>query len=284
MDMKHSPQTINDRNRKGAVMTQYFTRTGIEIDPNGDDVRRVTRETANSKTVHRIVTCPKCNGSGTYHFFIYNADGKCFKCHGHGTVVRKDRVYTAEKNAHLDALAEKREAKQLAKINAENAKIEAQRAVVFEQFKTDNADLFAKYAKLDKANSFIADVMFKAWRNAELSQRQLESVEAAIDRALDEQAQSANAVDVIEGRIEITGVIVSTKHQFTAYGDQFKMLVLDDRGFKVWGTIPSSLMMPIDELRNERVTFTATVERSSDDSKFGFYKRPTKAALEAWAA
>jgi hypothetical protein len=42
--------------------------------------------------------------------------------------------------------------------------------------------------------------------------------------------------------------------------------------------------MPIDELRNERVTFTATVERSSDDSKFGFYKRPTKAALEAWAA
>ena len=34
----------------------------------------------------------------------------------------------------------------------------------------------------------------------------------------------------------IVGTVISTKHQFTAYGDSFRMLVLDDRGFKVFGS------------------------------------------------
>jgi hypothetical protein len=94
------------------------------------------------------------------------------------------------------------------------------------------------------------------------------------------------------------------------------MLVKDDRGFKVWGSIPSCLQLfdievseeieadHVERIRNnghdvkhvdgkwilttqqqrsldkgDRVRFTATVTPSNDDAKFGFYKRPTKAEL-----
>lgn len=77
------------------------------------------------------------------------------------------------------------------------------------------------------------------------------------------------------GRIVITGEVVSLKTVESDYGTQFKMLVRDDRGFKVYGTEPSS----INPGKGERVTFTARVERSKDDDYFGFFSRPTKAAI-----
>lgn len=75
------------------------------------------------------------------------------------------------------------------------------------------------------------------------------------------------------GRVAITGDVLTTKLQEGYYGDTWKMLIKDDRGFKVWGSIPSSL----DVSRGDRVTFMAAVEPSEDDEKFGFFKRPTKA-------
>lgn len=96
------------------------------------------------------------------------------------------------------------------------------------------------------------------------------------------------------------------------------MLVKDDRGFKVWGSVPGNLQLfdsqeieqltdddDLDHLRHigwtiirdlvnglhivkeiqrsikkgDRVAFNATLSRSDDDSKFGFYKRPTKSQL-----
>ena len=98
------------------------------------------------------------------------------------------------------------------------------------------------------------------------------------------------------------------------------MLVRSDDGYKVWGSVPSSLswneIEQTDELgddddieslkriheervterngkhyltwstqralaKGDRVTFRANVEPSNDDAKFGFYKRPTKASFLA---
>jgi len=95
---------------------------------------------------------------------------------------------------------------------------------------------------------------------------------AAAQRAA-EQAELDAAEPCPTGRVEITGEILATKLQESYYGDTWKMLVKDDRGFKVWGSIPSSLHAS----RGARVTFMAAVEPSRDDDKFGFYKRPTKA-------
>jgi hypothetical protein len=88
--------------------------------------------------------------------------------------------------------------------------------------------------------------------------------------------------DAPEGRVVITGTVLAFKWQESLYGDTLKMLVQDDRGFRVWGSVPSSL----DAERESRITFTATVTASDNDAKFGFFKRPTKAAVvtEAIAA
>jgi hypothetical protein len=79
-----------------------------------------------------------------------------------------------------------------------------------------------------------------------------------------------------EGRVVITGTVLAFKVQESMYGDVLKMLVQDDRGFRVWGSVPSSLD---DAERESRITFTATVTASDKDAKFGFFKRPAKAAV-----
>ena len=91
-------------------------------------------------------------------------------------------------------------------------------------------------------------------------------------------------IPVPEGRQQVSGEVVSVKtedNRYARYGPAtVKMLVRDDRGFKVWSTAPSSLL---DEpsLKGRRVTFTASLTRSGDDEHFGFGKRPTKASFLA---
>ena len=82
--------------------------------------------------------------------------------------------------------------------------------------------------------------------------------------------------DAPEGRVVITGTVLAFKRQESMYGDVLKMLVQDDRGFRVWGSVPLSLE---DAERESRITFTATVTASDKDAKFGFFKRPAKAAV-----
>jgi hypothetical protein len=109
-------------------------------------------------------------------------------------------------------------------------------------------------------------------------------------------------VDVIEGRYEMTGTMVSIKWQEAVYYrgiDTAKMLVLVDAEggqYKVWGTMPEHLVDLTMELRDRdaeeceglkeivrrahpRIRFTATVRGTDDDPSFGFFKRPTKASL-----
>ena len=87
--------------------------------------------------------------------------------------------------------------------------------------------------------------------------------------------------DAPEGRIVITGIVLAFKLQSSQFGDTLKMLVQDDRGFRVWGSVPKSLD---DAERENRITFTATVTASDRDAKFGFFKRPTKAEILEEAA
>jgi len=102
----------------------------------------------------------------------------------------------------------------------------------------------------------------------------------AQEKAEDERAKSDAAheagEDAPERRIVITGTVLAFKWQSSHFGDVLKMLVQDDRGFRVWGSAPKSLD---DAERESRVTFTATVTASDKDAKFGFFKRPTKAEI-----
>jgi hypothetical protein len=111
-------------------------------------------------------------------------------------------------------------------------------------------------------------------------------------REAERTAEWEAAADCPAGRVEVSGVIISTDLRDNAFGSQWKMLVRDDSGFKVWGSIPNKLMEQTEtfinhqffsvekDLKGKRVSFTAAVEPSKDDQKFGFFKRPTKAKLE----
>ena len=54
------------------------------------------------------------------------------------------------------------------------------------------------------------------------------------------------------------------------------MLFKDERGFKLWGSVPSKLK-DLDTLQGAKVSFNALVSRSKDAAHFGFFKKPTKA-------
>lgn len=106
----------------------------------------------------------------------------------------------------------------------------------------------------------------------------------AREAAREEKTQAlVDVAPLAEGRRPITGRVVSTKWQASDFGETLKMLVEEEDGNRVWGTVPEALQAR-GELKDAIVTLTATVTRSGNDEHFGFYKRPTGAEILTPAA
>jgi len=144
-------------------------------------------------------------------------------------------------------------------------------------------------SELAKTNDFIGDLKRKLHEYGSLTERQGAAAIASTIKDFwykgakeEQEANQAEAEDVPEGKgLEVTGRIISTRYQDSkfAYGvTELKMLVQDDRGFRVWGTMPTSLEN-VGADSGSRIRFTANLEPSNDDPKFGFFKRPRKAEL-----
>lgn len=126
----------------------------------------------------------------------------------------------------------------------------------------------------------IRDIVGGLVRYGSLSEKQIDFLRKLwnqiVNRAKiegDRKAECESAQDCPEGRQTITGTVLSVKTVETSYGDCEKSLIRDDRGFKVYGSVTAGWG------KGDRVTFTATIQPSQDDKKFGFYKRPTKAKI-----
>lgn len=113
---------------------------------------------------------------------------------------------------------------------------------------------------------------FKTWGG--LSQRQeaaaRKSLEKWFERATTPKVELPTSPVVTGNAVQVTGNVLTTRWQEGRYGMTHKCLIADDRGFKVWGTVPSKGDWHV----GDRVVFTAEVEQSKDDETFGFYKRP----------
>lgn len=103
------------------------------------------------------------------------------------------------------------------------------------------------------------------------------SLVPAYRKAMEKQAvqESSEPVPETDERIQVTGTVVKVDVKETPYGARYVMTVQDDRGFRLWGTEPKALA---GSSVGTRVTFLAGVDRS-DDPTFGFFRRPTKAAV-----
>ena len=109
-------------------------------------------------------------------------------------------------------------------------------------------------------------------------------IPAAHQRALaDEKAKAAEPEQKVptptsDGPHAIEGVVLKTvvvEENFSYYGgSSLKATIRDDRGFTVWGTVPSAAPSPG---VGDRVRFVCSkIVRSDGDETFGFFKRPRR--------
>src|SRR5690606_35394157 len=180
--------------------------------------------------------------------------------------------WTTYRKLRNNQLARERRARKRAEEAERKAAERAERAAAYA---AENADGLAALETL--TGEFADDLRATLAETGQLSENQ----GAAVLRIAAEKAAEPEAAPVEAGRIEITGKVVSTKWD-DGYGPRAravkKMVVLDDRGFRVYGTVPAAIG---GVEREERVAFTAAVEASDDAKTFGFFNRPTKAQL-AW--
>lgn len=218
--------------------------------------------------------CGSCGGDGLYHAPTGYTDNLgrpyCFDCNGTGG------RWTTKRREDRNAKARARyAAKRAAKAAAKAAEVEARQAAARAAHATwaaEHADVVAGLAAIEGDFGDELRWTLKTWGS--LTDRQCETV-------LARAAEAAAKSPVVEGRGQVTGKIISTKWVDNGYGGAEKMLVADDRGFKVWGTVPVALDDEVGDeaLAGHRVEFTGTLKRSGDDEAFGFFSRPTKSHL-----
>lgn len=156
----------------------------------------------------------------------------------------------------------------------------------------------------------LVDMMGKLVRWGNISEKQVAFAVKLLAQIADQprklaerEAREANRkpIPAFIKRATVEGVIVSAKYQEGGYTSQgffqpsaVKIVVEHADGWKVWGTAASELTDAIldfsdksylsgdqqaELLKGKRVKFDARITVSDNDSKFGFFKRPTKAAL-----
>lgn len=103
----------------------------------------------------------------------------------------------------------------------------------------------------------------------------LDRIATRAERLAQQAAEAEAAAPCPTGRVSIRGTVLTTRVQESHYSrfGVLKMLVKDDSGFKVWGTVPTAAGSE-DIQRGARIAFKATVKPSPTDPKFGFFKRP----------
>jgi hypothetical protein len=136
----------------------------------------------------------------------------------------------------------------------------------------------------------IVDIIGKLIRYGSISEKQVEFLRKLLLDVKDAEviaarraAETAAAapVPVTNERIEVVGEILSSKVVDSDFGSTLKILVKHASGFKVWGTAPLSLESTE---KGTVIAFSARVQPSADDPKFGFFSRPTKARVVAQQA
>lgn len=148
-------------------------------------------------------------------------------------------------------------------------------------------------AGLGRVEDFLLDLHAKANKYGSLTERQRDAVLKIMKGHEEREANAANGDKdekipqiLLEGRHQIKGKVISYKWKDDGPFSRYVMTIKDDRGFRVWGTAPSGLVPEVDIDASEdtgdphpMVSFYATIKVSDRDKTFGFFKRPTKAAV-----
>lgn len=132
----------------------------------------------------------------------------------------------------------------------------------------------------------LCDIVSRLVRWGNISPGQTNYLRILIDRIANRSQREAKwaaeraaapPVPVTTDRVAITGTILTVRDpdEWSRF-PQRKILLAADAGWKVWGSLPSSLS---NARRGDKVRFEAYLSRSDKDEKFGFFNRPSKAQV-----
>lgn len=185
---------------------QLFNRQGIPREPTGHDSRR-------RPYFSTTQPCTRCGGQGGAD--KWKPTGwSCFRCGGKCIDPNKvvERLYTAEKNAQLDAVKAKRQAGLDAKREAKQKEIEERKAEIISGNDGFISRIDAELAHGD--NELLQSVRERIMDSAkDPTDRQIEVVNQIVDRNTKERARVAAAKHVgeIGKRREFTLTLLYTR-------------------------------------------------------------------------
>ncbi len=241
------------------------------------DANKIRMPKPTTTVEKRTITCPKCKGTGYFDGATWDTGGECWTCMGEGMLTRTNRTRvwpsgTSEQDvARYEGELVRRYGVRLAKKALKEAQAHNARGAKTDAFITANPGL-AQAFKEDHA--IIRDLRDQLTRKGSLSEKQV-ALALKIAREIEaREVARANAPKAPRGRVTVTGEIVSTKEQYTAYGYSFKMLFKAQEGFKVWVSVPSAIACE-KGLEGRTLTIKVTLKPSNDDSSFAFGTRPT---------
>lgn len=256
----------------------------VEVTTRGTS--RTPGETVEVATVdgHPFRPCWKCGGSGYLPGYEFSDNARCWQCQTAGgrwaPGTLQDEAERIVRNRRARARRQERQAAQwraeheakVAAFDAEFAKLVEAHPLVADATYAEN---FAAAGIPDRALAELFRLAGMVGDRRMPYDDQVERVEAAVRRLAEP------VTPVVEGRIVVTGEVLTVRVDDNpfGYGSIVKTLVRDDRGFKVWGTMPSALLGSEGGAHGKRVTFTARCQASDNDPAFGFFSRPTKAAF-----
>ena len=234
-----------------------------------EEVAEMYGETPDVLVGHDLGTCEHC---GTHH-----SHGAGFKNRITGEILAVGRNCAEEFFFFKSTAARK---------VAQAAKITAQRAQAAEA-KADAHNFLQANQGLAEAfltdHHIVADIKRQLLKKGHISEKQVKLVFKIAADVAARAAEKANEpepvaipAELLEGRQRFTGVVLGTKWVESDWGGSVKLLIADDRGFKLWGSAPDTA----DQFKGAKVAFDARVKASDKDACFGFYSRPTKWAIE----
>lgn len=269
--------------------------------------------------------CKRCGGEG--HYSHNGEHSRCYTCDNTSAKLGEyisDNRADAEKWCHVRALAKanrerKAEEARLKLVAARDERVASLQAsypevltMLQKVYDAENeAYSTGDYSVIQRTNPFLRTMAAKLFNVGEngLTENMIAALARQAERIAAKEAE-AEANPAPEGRVRVTGEIIGAKVVEGDYGTSYKVIVKDDRGFRVYVSLPKTQAdQAFDEfyakheeawnngrigyavwfvgsdnerevygtgVKGRRIAFDAKLEPSRDDKSFAFGSRPTK--------
>lgn len=271
----HSPSNL-DPTAYRYLETAYFGPHASEVNIEG-----YTPSYARAIPSGNFAQKGTCDHCGTRFYY-----GVVFE-HSNGDVIVVGHRCASESFALPSRAAHQR--KRLEKA-AKSARNNAKRAELKAAFVAENAGIVEDLAE---SHFILRDLRGKLDRFGSLSEKQVALARKIAGEVREKQQGEPAWSEVTEGKRSLSGRVLHTKWQDSRFGrGALKMLVQvpanaapGEPAEKLWGSVPQTLLDTTNgygsALKGKEVSFCASVERSSNNARFGIFKRPSKAKVVA---